>query len=55
MQYKLEANFMFMLNKALYKTRKLQDIRFSNVRYLLFGVIYILLIKKADARLLVSS
>lgn len=54
-QHKSEADLMLVLNEALQKAGKTQDVRFSRVRYAPSGVISALLTEKANAGLLVPQ
>lgn len=50
-QHKFEADSMLALNKVLQKTRK--ETRFFKVQYSLSGVVFLLLIKNANTKLIV--
>lgn len=49
----LEADLILVLNKALAKAEEEIKIQFLQVKYLLLGVVSILLTKKANARSLI--
>lgn len=49
----LKADLMLVLNETLQKTGKKVNICFFQVRYVLSGVVFVLLIKKTNAGLLI--